>query len=173
MYAFFEVSANVVRPPTEGAFRNPQLLRHPLVLNDFVAAVIDVIVENQLALVRRQKPEALDQAVVLVTVIFRLRGSHRNHLDRHFLASQHLANDETGDAVEIPDRVADVRVSNLRQPLHHAVDGFVGEILSVVETFRHKYPDQTGADYFIFLPGYFAVWIKPGEQGFERFFVDG
>jgi hypothetical protein len=49
--AFFKVSANVVRPAAEGAFRNPELVCHPPVLDDFVTTVVDVIVQNQFALV--------------------------------------------------------------------------------------------------------------------------
>ncbi len=93
---------------------------------------------------------------------FRLCGHPWNVFDRDFLASHHLSNDVTRNTVEIPRRLADVCVLNLRQPLHHAVDRLVSQILRVAEASRHKYPDQTSADYFILLPGYFDVWVKPG-----------
>ncbi len=48
LYAFFKVSANLVRPAPQRAVRYPKLARHPPVLRDFVTPVIDVIVENQL-----------------------------------------------------------------------------------------------------------------------------
>lgn len=81
---------------------------------------------------------------------------------RDLLAANHLSNDETRDAVEIPGGLPNVRVSNLWQLLHHAIDRLVGKIFRIAESFGHKDPDQTSADYFIFLPGYFAVWVKPG-----------
>lgn len=93
----------------------------------------------------------------------RLNRNDRHLLDCDFLASHHLENDETRDAVEIPGLLADISVADLRQLLHHAVDRLVGKILRVAEPFGHKYPDQTSADHFIFLPGYIAVWIKPGQ----------
>ena len=81
---------------------------------------------------------------------------------RDLLAANHLEYDETRDPVKIFGGLTNVRVSNLRQLLHHAVDRLVGKILRVAESFGHKDPDQTSANYFIFLPGYFAVWVKPG-----------
>ena len=92
----------------------------------------------------------------------RLNRNDRHLLDCDFLASHHLEKDKTRDAVEIPRFLADVCVADLRQPLYHAVDRLVSKILRVAESSGHKYPDQTSADYFIFLPGYIAVWIQPG-----------
>jgi hypothetical protein len=162
LYAIFKVSTNLVSPATQRALRYPEVLRHSLMLRDFVTPVVDVIVQNQLAFFCRQEPEALQQTIVLVAVNLGLGGDHRHHIDRDFLASRHLANDETRNAVEISGGLADVRVAKLRQPLYHAVDRLVGKILRVAESFGHKYPDQTSADYFILLPGYFGVWVKPG-----------
>jgi hypothetical protein len=65
--------------------------------------------------------------------------------------------------VKVPRRLADVCVLNFSQPLHHAVDSLVGEIFPVAESPGHKYPDQTSANYLIFLPGCFAVWVEPGK----------
>ena len=48
----FEVATNLVRLAAQGALRNAALARHAPVLRDFVTPVIDVIVENQVALVR-------------------------------------------------------------------------------------------------------------------------
>jgi hypothetical protein len=59
LYAFFQVSAHVVRPAPKSAFRYPKLACHPAVLRDFVTTIVDVIVKNQLALVRLQEPETL------------------------------------------------------------------------------------------------------------------
>jgi len=95
-------------------------------------------------------------------VNFRLGRNPWNFFDRDFLASHHLAKDVTRDAMEIPRGLADVSALNLRQLLHHAVDRLVRKILRIAEAFGHKYPDQTSADYFILLPGYFGVWVKPG-----------
>jgi len=141
LYAFFEVSAYLVRPAAEGALRNPKLARHSPVLIDFVTPVIDVIVQNQLAPVRLQKPQAFEQTVVLVAVDLSLAGKLRHHFNRDFPASIHLANDETSDAVEVTNRIADIRVADLRQLLHHAVDRLVGKILRVAESSGHEYPD--------------------------------
>ena len=141
LYAFFEVSANLVRPAAEGALRNPKLARHPPVLIDFVPPVIDVIVQNQLALVWLQKPQAFDQTVVFVAVNLSFAGKLRHHVDRDFPASVHLANNETCDAVEVTNGIPDIRVADLRQLLHHAVDRLVGKILRVAESFGHEYPD--------------------------------
>jgi len=95
-------------------------------------------------------------------VIFRFERVFRHHFHRDFLSSNHLANDETRDAVEIPDWLADVCVANLRQLFHHAVDRLVAEVFSIAEAFGHEYPDQTRADNLVLLPGYFAVWVQPG-----------
>ena len=171
--ALFKVSTKLVGLPAQGALRNSKLARHAPVLDDFVTPVIDVIVKNQVPLLAGQKPETLHEAVVFVTVNFLLEGGNRHLLDHDLFPPAHLADDKTRHAVEVPRRLADVCVSNLSQPLHHAVHRLVREIFRVAEPFRHEYPDQTSADYFIFLPGCFAVCIKPGEQGFERFFVDG
>src|SRR6185369_16679110 len=89
LYAFFKVSASLVRPAAQRAFRYPKLARHPPVLRDFVTPVVDVIVENQLAPVCRQKPETLLQTVLLVAVNFRLDRNDRHFFDRDFLASHH------------------------------------------------------------------------------------
>jgi hypothetical protein len=162
LYAFFKASANVVRSASQRAVRDPKRVCHPLVLLDFVTPVVDVIVQNQLAFVRRQEPETLHQTVVLVAVNLVLDRNHGHLFDRDFFAPVYLAKDETRDSMKITRGLADISVANLGQLLHHAVDRLVGKILRVAEPFGHKYPDQTSADYFIFLPGYIAVWIKPG-----------
>lgn len=161
--ALFKVSTKLVRLAAQGAVRDPKLARHAPVLRDFVTPVIDVIVENQFPLVCLQKPETLHQAVVFVTVNFVFEGRNRQHLNRDLFSSTHLAHDETSHAVEVARRLTDISISNIRQLLHHAIHRLIGEIFRVAEAFRHKYPDQTSANYLIFLPGCFAVWVKPGE----------
>jgi hypothetical protein len=74
--------------------------------------------------------------------------------------------------VKIADRLANVSVANLGQLFHHTVDHGVTEVFRIAESFGNKNADQATADYFILLPGYFTVWVEPGQQGFERFFVD-
>ncbi len=161
--ALFKVSTNLVRLAAQGALRDSEFARDAPVLRDFVSPVIDVIVENQLPLVWLQKPETLHQTIIFVAVNLGFERRNRHYLDRDLFPSTHLAHDKTRHSVEVARGLADVSVSNLSQPLHHAIDRLVGQIFRVAESSRHKYPDQTSANYLIFLPGYFAVWVKPGK----------
>lgn len=59
LYAFFKASADLVRSAAQRAVRDPELVRHPLVLLDLVTAVVGVKVQDHLSLVRSQELQTL------------------------------------------------------------------------------------------------------------------
>jgi hypothetical protein len=127
--------------PTQSALANSQFIRHFPVVHNFVAAVVNIIVNNQFALLDLQEFKTLHQAVEFVTVRLFLIFRYRQDVTCKFFPPNSFADYVTRHSVEIPGFVSDIRFANLGQPLYDAIDSCIGKVLSIAEAFGNKNTD--------------------------------
>ena len=66
-------------------------------------------------------------------------------------------------------RIAFVSVLYLGKTDYDPVDGFVCQILRIIEAFGDENSDKTGADSLVLLPGEFTIGIQPIQQQVKLF----
>src|SRR5947207_15436359 len=129
-----------MRADSQGIHSYPQLFSQPLAALDLCALVLLIILQYEFALFRQQSLQAAIEALVFTLFLFAERGQIASHLWRLW-PFQIFHVDQLGHPVEIEARAAFVVVNNGFQFRGDAVNGLVGEILSLRAAAASKNPN--------------------------------
>ena len=161
-HALFEVKADLVGTAANSALGDFELAGHVSVVLDLLASLVEVILENQVALASGQTGETVSKAVMLFVGFGFGIDSLIDRTRCDFLSSVTLTNDVPRNSMKVTRRLSSVSRHDIRQTHHHAVDRFIRQVFSIAEAFRHKDPHQTRADRFVLPAGQIAIVTEPG-----------
>ena len=148
-------------PPAQGSLADSQLVCHALVVFDFVVTFVQIVIQDQVALVAWQQPKAPVQAFKFDSRNRFLIDVDDGYLDGDLLTSICLPDDISRHAVEESRGITFEVASDIREPNYYSINSFVGQIFGVVEPLGDENSDETGPDVFIYLSSAFSVGIQP------------
>ena len=148
-------------PSAQGSLADSQLGCHAFVMFDFVVTVVEIVIQDQVALIAWQELKALVQAFKFDPRDRFLIDENDGHLDGNLLTSICLPDDISRHAMKESRGITFEGVVDISKPNYYSVNSFVGQIFGVVEPLGNENSDEAGPDVFIFLSGAFSVGIQP------------
>ena len=140
------------------------LSRHAFVMLDLALSLVQVVVENKIALGVGQMIETVTKAVMLLGCVEGRIDSYVDVSSGDLFPSRALADYVPRDAVKVTRRFASVPFFNFGQAKYDAIDRFIRKIFCIVQAFGDKNPHKSGVDGFVFPTCNLSIRIQPNQQ---------